>query len=133
VGRRFQRRQEKRSVLTVQLLIDKFFDTLTEGPERTDVSDKEEKEEESVYEREDITHGVDCHCCTSVEASKKFAEERAAAIRRLHAGRNERARQRQKQRKTQGAVASAPDSDAGTTAAHTHTDDSDSLEDLGPI
>lgn len=86
--------------MTVQLLIDKFLGTaLTEGPERTDVSDKEEKEEESVYEKEDITHGH-CGCCTSIEASEKFAEERAAAIRRLHAGRNERARQRQRKAST---------------------------------
>jgi hypothetical protein len=122
--------------LIVQLLIDKFLGTaLTEGPERTDVSDKEETEEESVYEQptdKAVIHSVNCQeligcICTPKSDSDRFSEERAAAIKRLHAGRNERARQRQRQRKAgaDSAVAS------GTAAAH--TDDWDSLGDLGPI
>jgi hypothetical protein len=84
--------------MTTQLPLDNFFCTLT--AERTDVSDKEEKEEESVYEQPSdkaVIHSVNCQeligCrCTPKSKSDRFAEERAAAIRRLHAGRNERAR-----------------------------------------
>ena len=85
--------------MDTQLPINKYFGTLTAADlrnsgDRENVGRENEKvAEESIYEKEDITHGH-CDCCTSVEASEKFAEERAAAIRRLHAGRNERARQR---------------------------------------
>jgi hypothetical protein len=88
--------------LTVQLLIDKFLGTLTEGPERTDISIKDEKgeEEKSVYEQPSdqvVIHSVNCQeligcSCTPKSESDRFSEERAAAIRRLHAGRNDRAR-----------------------------------------
>jgi hypothetical protein len=120
--------------LTVQLLIDNFFGNLTEGPERTEVSDKEEKEEEeSVYEQptnQVVIHSVNCQeligcSCTPKSDSDRFSEERAAAIKRLHAGRIERARQRQ--RKAAGNAGTT----SGTTAAN--TDDWDSLGDLGPI
>src|SRR5918994_5681239 len=54
------------------------------------------EEKDSIYEREYVEHGISCHrigcTCTPKSDSDKFAEERAAAIRRLHAGRNERAR-----------------------------------------
>jgi hypothetical protein len=120
--------------LTVQqLLIDKFLGTaLTEGPEGTDVSDKEEKEEEeeSVYEQptnQILIHSVNCQeligcSCTPKSDSDRFSEERAAAIKRLHAGRNERARQRQ-----------AGKAGANSAATSGTTDDWDSLGDLGPI
>ena len=112
VGRRYQRRQGKRSTLIAQELpLDNFFGTtLTSG-----------EEEKSVYEQptdKAVIHSVNCQeligCkCTPKSASDRFSEERAAAIRRLHVGRNEQARQRK---------AGKAGNSASTT---THTDDWD--------
>jgi hypothetical protein len=88
--------------LTTQLPLDKFFGTLTaaRGDPKQKDEDGENEEEESVYEQptdQVLIHSVNCQeligcSCTPKSESDRFAEERAAAIRRLHAGKNERAR-----------------------------------------
>jgi hypothetical protein len=87
------------------------------APDIPSRSEDEEEEEESVYEQptdQVVIHSVNCQeligCrCTPKSESDRFSEERAAAIRRLHIGRNERARQRK----------------AGTVDTTAHTDDWD--------
>lgn len=139
MGRRFQRRQGKRSTLIAQQLpLDNFFGTTLTAADLTNSANansgedssvspetllgrvNEKDADESVYEKptdQVVIHSVNCQelmgCkCTPKSESDRFSEERAAAIRQLHAGRNEQARRRKA-----GTI--------GTTGATAHTDDWD--------
>jgi hypothetical protein len=45
-----------------------------------------------VYDRENVTHGVNCNCCTKIEESNRLEERRREWFKEAHKGRNERAR-----------------------------------------
>ena len=71
--------------------VDKSFDKPTDSVKY--LQDSEVKSQ--VYERIDVTHGVNCKCCTSIEQSNQFQDEYRKKFAELHKGRNERVRQRQ--------------------------------------
>jgi hypothetical protein len=45
-----------------------------------------------VYDWENVTHGVNCTCCTSIEESNRLEEKRREWFKEAHKGRNKRAR-----------------------------------------
>jgi hypothetical protein len=88
--------------------VDKSFYKSTNSAQDLQYSDGED----SIYEREDVTHGVNCTCCISIEESNRLDEKRRQWFIDRHKGRNERVRQKQaKARATEITAIEQPQSD----------------------